>query len=156
MLRTIHRRGATVLTLGVVLTLGACDEDPVSADGDHVDPVGIVVVSGTVDLVTVTGLNIIGAFIVEEGGQTDPLAIEFIDAQGHRFVPDEPDEWLRVTVTHPDKAQWVPDAPGAWAGTIRGLLAGTTTVRFELMHGAIDSQASHPDFGTPGIPLVVN
>jgi hypothetical protein len=153
---TIHRLGATALTLATVLSIGACDEDPVSGEDDHVDPVGIVVVSGLVDVVSVRGLNIIGAFTVDEGGQTDPLGVEFIDDRGNRFVPDEPDEWLRVTVTNPALAQWVPDTPGGWTGSLRGVQAGSTTVRFELMHGVVNSEASHPDFGTPGIPLVVN
>jgi len=153
---TFNRLGAMTLTLGTALALGACGGDPVANEEEHVDPIGIVVVSGSVDVVSVTGLNIVGAFSVEESGQTDPLGVQFVDDRGNRFVPDEPDEWLRVTVTHPDLAQWVPDTPGGWTGSIRGLQAGTTTVRFELMHGVVNSEASHPDFGTPGIPVVVN
>lgn len=151
----LHRTSTGLLALGTLVALGACDSDPVGTE-DHIDPIGIVIVSGGNDLVTVTGLNIIGAILVEEGGQTDPLSIEFIDRDGNRFVPTEADEWLRVTVTHPDLGRWVADSPEGWSGTIQGLQNGSTTVRFELMHGAVGSDTSHPDFGTPGVPLIVS
>lgn len=154
-MRTKFRRSmASLFALGGVIALAACS-DPV-ANEDHVDPVGIVVISGNTDVVTVTGLNITGAFFIAEGGQTDPLRVEFVDDRGNRFVPDEPDEWLRVTVTHPNLATWVEDVPGGWSGTLRGITKGSTTVRFELMHGEVGSASSHPDFGTPGVPLTIN
>ena len=151
MRNTLHRSPSKALAWAAILALGACGSDPVATE-DHIDPIGIVIVSGGVDLVSVTGLNIFGAFMVDAAGQTDPFEIEFVDGQGNRFVPTEADEWLRVTVTHSNLAEWVADSPGGWSGSLRGLQAGTTTVRFELMHGpANDSGASHPDFGTPGV-----
>ncbi len=152
---TIRRLGAPALVAAAVFALGGCDSDPTGTE-DHIDPVGIVLVSGGIDVVRVAGLDIVGSFQVNVGGQTDPFEIEFLDGRGNRFLPTEPDEWLRVTVTHPNLAEWVSDAPGGWSGSIRGLQAGTTTVRFELMHGpANDNAASHTDFGTPGVPLLV-
>lgn len=152
---TIRRVGGPAIVAAAVFALGGCDSDP-TGNEDHIDPVGIVIVSGSTDVVSVRGLDIIGAFQVNAGGQTDPFDILFVDERGNRFVPTEPDEWLRVTVSHPSLAEWVGDGPGAWSGSIRGLQAGTTTVRFELMHGPVnDDAASHRDFGTPGVPLLV-
>lgn len=141
----------TVAAFGVA----ACGDSPVADDDDHLDPVGVAVVSGNTDLVTITGFDVRGAIFVEEGGQTDPVDILFFDNRGDRFTPQEADEWLRVTVTSAPFAEWVPDAPGAFSGVFRGVTAGSTTVRFELMHGPVGSATSHVDFGTPGAPITV-
>lgn len=152
---TVRRLGGTGLALATVLALGACDDDPVGNDEEHLDPVGLVVLNAGVEVLRVEGLNIIGSLTVAAGDETAHLDVEFIDEDGDRFVPTDPDEWLRVTVANPAIAAWNQDEAGEFGGHLEGLSAGTTTIGFDLMHGAVGSASAHADYRTPNVPVVV-
>lgn len=154
--RSYRLTGAT-LALTAVLALGACDDDPVGNDDEeHQDPVGMVVSSGGVDLVTVTGNTVTGTLSVAAGEETAHLDVEFLDDEGDRFAPEDADEWLRVTIADPAVADWEQDTPGEFGGHLHGEAAGSTTARFEIMHGPVNDPSSHADYRSPDIPVVIN
>lgn len=156
MSRSIYRIGGSILALIAVLALGACDDDPVGSEDEHEDPVGMVISAGGVDLVTVNGSVVTGTLTVDAGQETAHLDVEFLDADGDRFTPDDADEWLQVIIQNPAVADWEQDEPGEFGGHLRGLTAGTTVAGFDLMHGAVGSASAHPDYRSPSIPVVIN
>ncbi len=156
MMRRLPRPTVLALVAATALVGAACGDDPTGNEG-HPDPSGLVVLSGGVDVVEVRGLGIIGSFAVSEGGTSADYQIQLIDQQGNRYSPTAADQWLRVIVANPAVAQWVQDDVGEWGGRLEGLTGGTTTIGFDLMHGPVgDEAASHFDYRTPNIPVLVN
>lgn len=156
MRKTSYRIAGSILALTAMLGLAACDDDPVGNDEEHHEPVGMVISSGGVDLVTVNGATVTGSLSVASGQETAHLDVEFLDEDGDRFQPEDADEWLRVTIANPAVADWEQDEPGEFGGHLHGESAGTTTAVFDLMHGAVNSTSAHPDYTSPGIPVVIN
>jgi hypothetical protein len=152
-----YKMTAAALALVTSLTLGACDDDPVgNDDDDHEDPVGMVVTSGGVDLVTVQGTTVTGTLTIPAGQETAHLDVLFLAEDGDRFAPDDADEWLMVTIGDETVAEWEQDEAGEFGGHLKGIAAGATTATFELMHGAIGSASAHADYRSPTIPVVIN
>ncbi len=151
-----YRMAGSILALTGVLALGACDDDPVGNEEEHLEPVGLVISTGGVDLVTVNGATVTGSLSVDAGQETAHLDVEFLDEDGDRFTPDEADEWLRVTIANPAVADFEQDTPGEFGGHLHGESAGTTTAVFDIMHGAVNSSSAHPDYTSPAISVVIN
>ncbi|MEQ9568739.1 MAG: hypothetical protein RLN75_01000 [Longimicrobiales bacterium] len=156
MSRATYRIGGSILALTGVLALGACDDDPVGNEDEHQEPVGLVISTGGVDLVTVNGATVTGSLSVDAGQETAHLDVAFLDEDGDRFTPEDADEWLRVTIANPAVAEWEQDEPGEFGGHLHGESAGTTTAVFDLMHGAVNSSSAHPDYTSPPVPVVIN
>ncbi|MBT8337115.1 MAG: hypothetical protein KJO11_10960 [Gemmatimonadetes bacterium] len=151
-----YKMTAAALALVTSLVLGACDDDPVGVEEDHQDPVGLVVTAGGVDLVTVQGATVTGTLTIPAGQETAHLDVEFFDDDGDRFVPEDEDEWLMVTIANGTVAEWEQDEPGEFGGHLKGLAAGATTATFEIMHGQLGSASAHADYRSPTIPVVIN
>jgi len=156
MFARVHRLPVIALIASSVFALGACGDDPVGAEEEHSDPVGLVITLGGVDLVTVNGSTVTGTLTVEAGQETAHLDLEFLDEDGDRFSPTDADEWLRVTIADPTTATWEQDEPGEFGGHLQGRSVGVTVVTFDIMHGALNSTAAHADYTSPGIPVVIN
>jgi hypothetical protein len=156
MFAKLHRLPATALLVSSLFVLSACDDDPVGAEDDHSEPVGMVVSLGGVDIVTVNGSTVTGTLTVSAGQETAHIDIDFLDENGNRFAPDEADEWLRVTIADPATATWEQDEPGEFGGHLQGRAAGATVARFDIMHGALNSASAHADYTSPDIPVVIN
>ena len=156
MRNTSRRFGTALLALSTVLVLGACDDDPVDHGDEHQDPVGMVISSGGVDLVTVNGNTVTGTLTYDAGEESPHLDVEFLDDDGDRFTPEDADEWLRVTIANTDVAEWEQDEPGEFGGHVHGESAGATVAVFDLMHGAVNSASAHSDYKSPNVPIVIN
>ena len=156
MKKKTYRTLGSILAMTGVLALGACDDDPVGVDDDHLEPVGLVISAGGVDLVTVNGATVTGSLTVDAGQETAHLDVEFLAENGVRFTPEDADEWLRVTMADPAVAGWEQDVPGEFGGHLHGESAGTTTAVFDLMHGAVGSTTAHADYTSPAIPVVID
>lgn len=156
MRNTSLRFGASLFALSTVLVLGACDDDPVSNEEEHHEPVGMVISSGGVDLVTVNGSTVTGSLTYAAGAESPHLDVEFLADDGDRFTPEDADEWLRVTIADTDVAEWEQDEPGEFGGHVHGESAGSTVAVFDLMHGAVNSASAHADYTSPNVPIVIN
>jgi hypothetical protein len=152
----LYKMTAGALALVTSLTLVACDDDPVEVEEDHHDPVGLVISTGGVDLVTIQGAAVTGTLTVDAGMETAHLDVEFLDDDGDRFTPEDADEWLRVTMGDETVAEWEQDSLGEFGGHLHGEAAGATTAVFELMHGTVGAASSHPDYTSPSVPVVIN
>lgn len=156
MFARVHRLPVIALIASSAFALGACGDDPVGAEEEHSDPVGLVITLGGVDLVTVNGSTVTGTLSVAAGQETAHLDLEFLDDNGDRFTPEDADEWLRVTIADPATATWDQDEPGEFGGHLQGQSAGATVVKFDIMHGALNSATAHADYTSPDIPVVIN
>jgi hypothetical protein len=128
------------------VALAACD-NPVSSAG-HVVPDGVVIRQAGEVVASHVGTTVTGELTVAAGEQSAPLTVHFVRAgadvsplQGYYLeVPDRP------------AVEWQADSPGGLAGRLYGRSAGTTTLTFRWMHGAVGR--GHQDFARE-IPVVV-
>lgn len=150
------RNAAPVFALVLSVIAAGCDDDPVGHEEEHLEPVGMVISAGGVDLVTVDGSTVTGSLSVANGQETAHLSVAFVDEDGDRFTPDEADEWLRVTIAAPTIADFEQDEAGEFGGHLHGLSVGSTTAVFEVMHGAVNSASAHPDYTSPSVPVTIN
>jgi hypothetical protein len=141
----MRMRAGTLAVLAAGL-LGACT-NPVSS-GTHTQPDGVVIrQTGTV-VASNTPQGVTGQLTVQAGQAGEPLSVHFVQA-GEEIAPPA-GYYLDVPATA--QAEWVPDVAGGFTGHIRGLGAGSTTLSFRWMHGAVGR--GHPD-ATRTIPVVV-
>lgn len=135
-MKAVCRTGMPFIALAALLA--ACD-NPVGER--HESPHGVVVREGPVELVRLTGEHVSGQLTLEEGEQKQ-ITVRFLNREGGD-LPPEPGYWLRVTVS-PAIATWQPASAGGFDGTLAGGEAGSGTITFELMHGAVG--AGHADY----------
>jgi hypothetical protein len=124
-----------VLALAAAATLAAC-QNPVSA-GAHITPEGFALLEGSTTLVTGTGgqsqPTVTGNLSVGVGQQRT-LSVRFTDAGGAVMLPPSGYYIDVVTTGAAGIATWQPATDGL-SGTLTGVAAGTTTLRFSWMHG---------------------
>jgi hypothetical protein len=137
---------AGILAVLAAATLAAC-QNPVSSGG-HLVPDGVVIRQAGAVVASHVGTTVTGQLTVAANSQGAPLTVHFVHA-GEDIVPPS-GYYLEV----PDRpaVEWVPDAPGAFAGRLQGRAAGTTSLTFRWMHGAVGR--GHQDFARE-IPVVV-
>lgn len=139
-----------VLLLGALT--GACS-NPVS-DDDHAEPEGIVIRTGTTELVRVEGIGsggvVTGALSVETGAQSPVLTVSFIDHDGDDIALELDEFWLEVS-SNSAAATWQGTAAGSFTGRVSGHEAGAATLTVQLHHGA--TGGGHPEEG--GGPYLV-
>jgi hypothetical protein len=137
----------TVLAAAVLL-LTAC-ENP-ATPGGHIHAYGVVVRDGTQELIRATGATVIGSLEVVAGQQRGPLTARMLDREGRDLEPRH-GFWLRVISAAPAIARW-DYTQGEYTGRLVGVAAGTTTLEFCNMHGAVGR--GHDD-GCQNVPVTV-
>lgn len=143
------------LALVGALALGACDDDSTGVDDDHSEDVeGFVLTLNGAELArydgeTRTWSNPVS---IEVGEETDHIDVELVDEDGDVVAP-EADTYLEVLVGDESIAEFEQDTPGEFGGHIHGETAGSTTMEFRLMHGAVGS--GHSDFSSADLVVTV-
>lgn len=142
-----------VLALVAAASLTAC-ENPVSA-GAHLTPEGFALLEGSEVIVAGTGGRsqpAVSGNLTVGVGQQRALTVRFTDAGGAPILPPTGYFVEVVTTGATDIATWQPSMDGM-AGTLSGVAAGTTTLRFNWMHGS--PGAGHAETGW-NVNVVVN
>lgn len=137
--RSVPSRAAFALVLA--LGLAACD-NPVARE-DHVEPAGVQVLQGGQVIAETHGDHTHGRITVRAGEESPHLTVRFVD-DADRPVELGSGYYLAVAVADAAVAAWEQDTPGEFGGHVHGRAAGTTTVRFRLMHGRVGG--GHADF----------
>ena len=152
---TIPRSLAGAFALGLLLTFtmagvaGCEDDNPVVGDGDHFEPVGLVLRIDGTEIVRYQNGAVSGAIDVAEGGATSQVEVRFIMEDGGLAVPEDDDEQLGVEIDDATIADVVDDDSGDWKFRIRGIAAGETDAVVRILHGG------HADFQSKQIPVRV-
>jgi predicted small secreted protein len=128
------RRAA--LALLACVPLAACD-NPVSP-GEHIKPAGIAIRDGATTVVQVMGTTVTGGLAVQAGQQSPPLTVHFLASGGNEMTPPH-GYYLNVVSKAAGTATWVQATPGEFAGRLQGIAAGTATLEFQWVHGAVGS-----------------
>lgn len=116
--------------LGTALLTG-CEDNPFDLGLGDTHPDGLVIREAGRDLIVVDrDGRVSGSLEVVAGGRSGRLEIIFQDARGSRIVPAD-SEYLEVTVSFPDRAEFEHDSPGSFSGRIHGLSAGRTDLIFK-------------------------
>lgn len=149
-----HHLRWTGLVLCAAIGIAACRSS--TAPERHVRPSGVVVLADGAEVVrAVSGSTPTGSFTVAEGGQSPLLTVTFLDAQGNEITPPE-DYHLELRFANPAIASFVADdTPYTFRGRIQGLQAGTTTVQMRFMHGPPGHVATHAEFTSAAIQVLV-
>jgi hypothetical protein len=142
-----------VLSVMGLVALSACSNST-SADDDHdehADAEGFVLTLNGQDIVTqMPGGTITGEIELAPGEETDLITIYFLDDDGDRIQPDEPEFSLGFEFDDEGIAEFEQHAEdGKWSFHIHAEAAGVTDMHLMLMHG------DHSDFTTQGIHLHV-
>ncbi|HEX6309793.1 MAG TPA: hypothetical protein VFZ69_16585 [Longimicrobiales bacterium] len=141
---------APLAWLGLAAALAAC-ENPVTP-ADHEEPEGLVLLDGATEVLRVIGRGAVGVasdtLRVAAGAQTPELTVSFIDEHGDALTIDE-ENTLAVVSDSPATATWQGSAAGVYAGRVSGLAAGTTTLRFQLYHGSVETGHVDAEFRVP-------
>lgn len=137
-------RALAALTLS--LSLAACG-NPVERE-DHHEAAGLVVedAQGAV-LARVDQNRAVTGGITLKSGEAREVRVFFVEADGERIALDGREFSLRATVQNTGVATWTKLAEDR--GRIGGASAGSTTIRFDMMHGG------HPDYRGEPIPVTV-
>ncbi len=145
--RRIH-----LAALALALASSAC-KDSTGPDDDHHEPAGLRATLGGTTVVSVNASRqVTGSFTVSAGTTTGPITVEFLTDDGDVIQPDA-EEYLGVEVDAPALVTVVQNPGGSFTMQLTGLVAGATTVRLQLMHGAFPG--GHPDYTSPNIALTV-
>lgn len=135
-----------------VFVLSACSNSTSSDDHDeHADAEGFVLTMNGTDLITqLPGGTITGEIELEPGEESDLITIYFLDDDGDRFQPDEPEYSLGFEFEDSGIAEFEQhDEDGLWSFHIHAETAGVTDLRLKLMHN------DHSDFTTQDIHVHV-
>ncbi|MBO6535082.1 MAG: hypothetical protein JJ966_02590 [Balneolaceae bacterium] len=138
--------------LGLAIVASACSNSTSADDHDeHSEPEGFVLTLNGADVVTqLPGATITGEFELAPGEETDLITIYFIDEDGDRFQPDEPEYSLGFEFEDSGIAEFEQHSEdGKWSFHIHAEAAGITDLRLKLMHN------DHSDFTTQGIHVHV-
>ncbi len=136
------------------LLIGACGSDgPASPPRSRGDVAQVRVVAGNISVAMATDVLTAGSVALLPGAEAF-VRIEFLDRVGNPIVPLA-GEFLQVEIADPTVGEWRPDAAGGFEGHLRGLMAGTTTIRFKLMSGTVGSGDAVAVFVPLAIDLIV-
>lgn len=137
--------------LAAVFAAAGCTNPFADDEHEHVDGVEVVFQGET--LATVLNDEVTGELVVQSGGSLGPLTIRYLGHDGEP-IDFEPGYWVRPVVLDGDVASFVQPQEGDFSGTLHGLAAGTTGIRFELVHGAVGG--GHLDYAPAPIPVRVS
>lgn len=140
---------AAFSALGFAILVTACD-NPVDDGDEHVRPSIITISSSTVEFVRGPFTGVTGTLTVRMGQESGPLTVRFFDAQGQPINPSS--EYHLEVTGGAGIAQWV--KAGEFVGRLRGVAAGTTTLRFSYVHGVGASAHAEVSFNVPVIVTV--
>lgn len=145
--------GETTMTFAV-LHAGHTDFEslPIPIEvGEHhheVEIAGFRILSGMDLLVEQTEGTVTGSLTAPEGGALGPLNIVFLDATNEVVEPEE-GAALQLVFANEAIASATPEGGDPFAFTLNGLLAGNTTLTFDLQH------EGHSDFTSQPIDVEV-
>ena len=111
----------------------------------HSEPFGLILLQSGVELAKQQNGNITytsGSFLsVPLGDETPLITLRFLDEDGDQFVPEEDEYSLLWAIDNESVLEvHTHDGDSKWAFHLEGAGAGSTTIRFLLMHDG------HPDF----------
>lgn len=134
-----------------LFVLSACSNSTSAEEEEHSDPEGFVLTMNGADLVTqAPGGTISGEIELAPGEESDLITIWFLDDDGDRFQPDEPEFSLGFEFEEEGIAEFEQHAEdGLWSFHIHAETAGITDMRLKLMHNG------HSDFTTQDIHVHV-
>ncbi len=138
--------------LGLAIVASACSNSTSADDHDeHSEPEGFVLTLNGADVVTqLPGGTITGEFELAPGEETDLITIYFLDEDGDRFQPDEPEYSLGFVFEDSGIAEFEQHSEdGKWSFHIHAEAAGITDLRLKLMHN------DHSDFTSQDIHVHV-
>ncbi len=137
--------------IGLFVVTTACSNSTGADEEEHSDPVGFVLTMNGADLITqLPGGTITGEIELAPEEETDLITIFFIDDDGDRFQPDEPEYSLGYEFESAGVAEFEQhDEDGLWSFHIHAETAGITDLRLKLMHNG------HSDFTTQDIHVHV-
>jgi len=139
--------------LALALSLGACS-DSTGPDHDHEEPAGLRAILNGATVVSINAARqVTGSFTVPAGQETDHIEIEFLAEDGDVIAIDETEYYLAFEIDNPTLVDLEQHEPGEFEVHVVGLAAGTTNIRFKLMHGTFPG--GHSDYTSPNIPVTV-
>lgn len=132
------------ILLAGLLLFSACNPTDHGHD-EHSEPFGLVLLQSGVEIakqqngsVTYAGGSSIS---VPLGDETPLITLRFLDEDGDQFVPEDDEYSLLWAIGNESVLEvHTHDGDGKWAFHLEGAGAGTTTIRFSLMHDG------HADF----------
>ena len=133
---------AAALLIGLAACSGTTDAE------DHNEAEGLVVVDEATNqtLVTVNAQRQVTGTLTVRAGQERAIEVFFLDASGNRFTLDGDDHTLGFTVANTAVAR-LSEHDGHL--DLDGVAAGSTTARFQVVHGG------HNDYESPDVPVTV-
>jgi len=127
-----------------ILFISACN--PTGDENDaHSEPFGLVLLQSGVELAKQQNGTISytsgSSLAVPLGDETPLITLRFLDEDGDQFVPEEAESSLMWAIDNESVLEvHTHDGDGKWAFHLEGAGAGSTTIRFLLMHDG------HSDF----------
>lgn len=150
---TPTRRGLAACTLMLAVTLGGCEDDPVTAAEIEPEVRGFVMTSGSVELYRYTDADAAQPdTLFLSSDQTYDVEVQWLDEEG-QATELEAGLDLRVEVTNPGIAAFT--VTGAASGTLvvaSVLQPLTTSMRVQLWH----EEEGHDDFTSLFFPVKVS
>lgn len=140
----IITRARLLLPALALVVAGACSDLSVGSGGDEVT--GLTLDSGGTTLVLVAPNGAVTGSLSVGRNATRSIQI-VLRGPGGVVLPDV-GESIRVTVTNPGVATWTEASTSS--GTLRGVAAGNTTLRVDLISGGT------AEYTSPLIPVQVN
>lgn len=151
--RFVSRHHLTALTFLTTLTVLSACSDSTGPDDEHREPAGLqATIGGTIAVSVNAARQVTGTFTVAAQQGTPLISVVFLDDGGDPITPDD-EEYLQVQIDGTATASVTQTPGGAFAFTLNGLAAGTTTLRLSLMHGTFPG--GHADYVSPNISVVV-
>lgn len=147
---SIARRLRRALAACCALPLVAACEHPIAVVSPHVEAQDLLVRDTTGRLLFRTQDNTTwstpGFELVVDDSM--PVVVRLVDFRGTEFdLADRSREYsIRVQAENTAAVQWEPRRTVGW---LRGFVAGTTRIRFQVWH------TDHPDFISPWLPVTV-
>jgi hypothetical protein len=140
-----------------IIVVSGCkvEDDPVSAQEDHFQPEGLVVLTSAYDTVAYyfQGVVRIGDTLKAPTGNTlsPHWTIEFLDASRKKLAyPSTATHKLGWTIADQSIAQMFRHDGDEYEFHLRGLAEGKTTITFKILHG------DHADFTSKPVPVLVD
>lgn len=133
------------LSMTLLLTASACNPTG-SEEETHSEPFGLVLLTGGTVMAeqrdgAITYPDGATSIPVPAGDETPLITLRFLDEDGDRFTPDEPEYELEWSIANADVlGVHQHEDDGKWNFHLEGEQAGSTTIRFFLMH------SGHSDF----------
>lgn len=143
-MKTRHTLLLTTTFLLMISLIAGCN--PTGSEEElHDEPFGLVLLTGGVTLAEqrdgVVTYASGSSLSVPAGDETPLITLRFLDEDGDRFTPDEPEYELDWAIGNSDVlGVHQHEEEGKWNFHLEGEQAGTTSIRFFLMHDG------HSDF----------